>query len=51
MKSAVTNMHHLTTDKLVAAAPLAVNVYMPESPLRHPATLLRAFLRDLLAAR
>ena len=44
MKSTVTNMHP-------AAAPLAVNVYTPESPLRHPGRLLRALLRDLLAAR
>jgi lipopolysaccharide transport system permease protein len=35
----------------MAAAPLAVNVYTPESPLRHPRELLRALLRDLLAAR
>jgi lipopolysaccharide transport system permease protein len=51
MKSAVTNMHQPATDKLVVAAPLAVNVYTPESPLRHPGTLLRALLRDVLAAR
>jgi hypothetical protein len=47
MKSAVTHMHQPTTDKLVAAAPLAVHVYTPESPLRHPGTLLRALLRDV----
>jgi lipopolysaccharide transport system permease protein len=35
----------------MAAVPLAVNVYTPESPLRHPRELLRALLRDLLAAR
>jgi lipopolysaccharide transport system permease protein len=44
------NMHQPTTDKL-AAAPLAVSVYTQESPLRHPGKLLRALLRDLLAAR
>ena len=51
MKSTVTNMHQPTSDNLVAAAPLAVTVYTPESPLRHPGRLLRALLRDLLAAR
>lgn len=45
------NTHQPTTDKLVAAAPLAVNVYTRESPLRHPGKLLRALLQDLLAAR
>ena len=51
MKSTLTNMHQPTSDNLVAAAPLGVNIYTPESPLRHPGMLLRALLRDLLAAR
>jgi lipopolysaccharide transport system permease protein len=45
------NMHHPTTDKLVAAAPLAVNVYTQESPLRQPRRFLREMFRDLLASR
>jgi len=44
-------MHQPATAKLVAAAPLAVSVYTPESPLRQPGELLRALLQDLLAAR
>lgn len=46
-----TNMHQLTTAKLVAAAPLAVNVYTPESPLRHPRRFVREMFRDLRASR
>jgi lipopolysaccharide transport system permease protein len=45
------NMHHSTTDKLVAAAPLAVKVYSQESPLRHPRHFLREMFRDLQASR
>lgn len=51
MKFAVTNMHQPTTAKLMAAAPLAVNVYTPESPLRHPRRFLREMFRDLCASR
>ncbi len=34
-----------------AAAPLAVNVYTPESPLRNPRRFLREMFRDLRASR
>jgi lipopolysaccharide transport system permease protein len=34
-----------------AQADLPVTVYTPESPLRHPAALLKGMLRDLLASR
>lgn len=44
-------MHQPTADKLMAAAPLAVNVYTPESPLRHPGRFLREMFRDLGASR
>lgn len=44
-------MRQPTTAKLVAAAPLAVNVYTPESPLRHPSQFLRGMFRDLQASR
>jgi lipopolysaccharide transport system permease protein len=47
----MTNMHQPATDKLVVADQLAIQVYTPESPLRHPGKLLRALFRDLLAAR
>ena len=35
----------------MAAAPLAVNVYTQESPLRHPRRFLREMFRDLRASR
>jgi lipopolysaccharide transport system permease protein len=44
-------MDQPTTAKLVAAAPLAVNVYTPESPLRQPRRFLREMFRDLRASR
>jgi lipopolysaccharide transport system permease protein len=50
-KSTVTDMHQPTTAKLVAAAALAVNVYSPESSLRHPRRFLREMFRDLGASR
>jgi lipopolysaccharide transport system permease protein len=44
-------MNQPAADKFVAAAPLAVNVYTPESPLRHPRRFLREMFRDLRASR
>jgi homopolymeric O-antigen transport system permease protein len=39
------------SDKLEPGTYLAVNVYSPESPLRHPRRFLREMLRDLQASR
>ena len=47
----MTNIHQPASDTLVAAAPLAVNVYTPESPLLHPRRFLREMFRDLRASR
>jgi lipopolysaccharide transport system permease protein len=47
----VTKIHQPTSAKLVAAAPLAIHVYTPESPLRHPGHFLREMFRDLQASR
>jgi lipopolysaccharide transport system permease protein len=44
-------MHQPTNTKLVAAALLAIHVYTPESPLRHPRSFLREMFRDLQASR
>jgi lipopolysaccharide transport system permease protein len=44
-------MHQPTADKLMAADSLTVNVYTPESPLRHPRRFLREMFRDLRASR
>jgi lipopolysaccharide transport system permease protein len=51
MKFSVMNMHHPTTDKLLATAPLAVNVYTQESPLHYPRRFFRAMLTDLRGSR
>jgi lipopolysaccharide transport system permease protein len=51
VKFSLTNMRQPTTDKLAAAAPLAIHVYTPESPLRHPRRFLREMFRDLQASR
>jgi lipopolysaccharide transport system permease protein len=51
MKFSVMNMHQPTTDEVAAAAPLAVNVYTQESPLRYPGRFLREMFRDLRASR
>jgi lipopolysaccharide transport system permease protein len=44
------NMHQSTTDKL-ATAPLAINVYTQESPLRYPGRFVSEMFRDLRASR
>jgi lipopolysaccharide transport system permease protein len=45
-------MHQPSSAKLARAASVAgINVYTPESPLRHPGELLRSALGDLLTAR
>jgi len=51
VKVSLTNMRQPTTDKLAAAAPLAVNVYTPESPLCHPRRFLGEMFRDMQASR
>ena len=42
---------HQTVDNGVAETPMAVTVYTPESPLRHPWHFLRDMFRDLRASR
>jgi lipopolysaccharide transport system permease protein len=44
-------MGQLTTDKVIPTTSLTVNVYTPESPLRHPHRFLREMYRDLQASR
>jgi lipopolysaccharide transport system permease protein len=49
--SAAVDVGQSTTDKLVPQTPVAVTVYTPESPLRHPGRFLSGMFRDLRASR
>lgn len=48
---AAVKTHQTKIDKLVPETPIAVTVYTPESPLRHPRRFLREMFRDLRASR